>query len=329
MNHNNKPTDMKTIKEYSEIIEEALRALPMPSEPLGLYDPIRYALESGGKRLRPVLTLAVADALSGDCLKALDSALAIEIFHNFTLLHDDVMDHADMRRGRPTVHKKWDERTAILSGDTMLTLAYMKIAGLDGGIAKQSSEVFNRAAMDVYEGQQYDMDYESRNDVTEEEYLRMIYLKTSALIGGACSLGAIAGGATEDRIRLLKAYGDNLGMAFQLQDDYLDTYGDPAVFGKQIGGDILNDKKTWLRIKATEADSEGVIAGETARPSDPDTKIKRVREIYDSNRIANSCHALIISYATKAIDAIKGCGLKPEQEQFFIETAQRSCNRTH
>ena len=241
---------MYTTEYLLNYINKAINEISYPNKPEGLYAPIKYTLDGGGKRIRPVLTLAVCDALGVDIAQAINQALGIEIYHNFTLLHDDVMDKADMRRGRPTVHIKWNEETAILSGDAMLTMASQYACINAGDKIAQVMELFNRTAMEVYEGQQYDMDFESRNDVTVEEYLNMIRLKTSVLLGCACEMGALMAGASDEVKDAFYKYGVKLGLAFQLQDDYLDTYGDPAVFGKKIGGDILNDKKTWLLISA-------------------------------------------------------------------------------
>ena len=223
------------------MVGEAISRLHLPDKPAGLYDPITYTLDCGGKRLRPVLTLAAWQAMGKDPMTAIHQAIAIEMFHNFTLLHDDVMDKADVRRGRPTVHVKWNEQTAILSGDAMLTSSTMLLAGKAGDKLQTALELFNGTAMNIYEGQQYDMDFESRTDVTVEEYMEMIRLKTSVLLGCACAMGALMAGAPmETQIRFFD-YGVNLGLAFQLQDDYLDTYGNPETFGKAIGGDILHD----------------------------------------------------------------------------------------
>ena len=227
---------MKTVSQYAQMIETSISALPLDKEPSGLYAPIRYALEAGGKRLRPVLTLSVADALCGNPDRAISQAIGIEMFHNFTLLHDDVMDKADVRRGRPTVHRKYSESTAILSGDAMLTLA-------SGLIMKDYADnklrillnLFNKTAMEIYEGQQYDMDFENRNDVTVDEYMEMIRLKTSVLLGCACEMGAVMADADTATCRAFYGYGEKLGLSFQLKDDWLDTYGDPETFGKSIG----------------------------------------------------------------------------------------------
>ena len=222
---------MRTIEEYIRLAEKAVGSIKLPKRPAGLYEPITYGLSNGGKRLRPALLLAACEAAGKDCTAALSQAAAIEMFHNFTLLHDDVMDNADLRRGKPTVCRKWDNNTAILSGDTMLTLAtQLLVEGVAPDKAARLLDIFNRAAIGVYEGQQYDMEFESRNDVTEEEYIDMIRLKTSVLLGCAAQLGAEIGDAEERQGMALYGFAMNLGIAFQLQDDWLDVYGDPAVF---------------------------------------------------------------------------------------------------
>lgn len=219
-------------------------ACPAGRNPEGLYKPIVYGLEQGGKRLRPVILLAACDAVGGDSAKALPQAAAIEMYHNFTLLHDDVMDKADLRRGKPTVCNKWDDNTAILSGDTMLTLAtQLVVDGVEPQKAMRLLKEFNETAIGVYEGQQYDMEFEARTDVTIDEYMEMIRLKTSVLLAGAARIGAVMGDADERNANALYDFAVNLGLAFQLQDDWLDVYGDPDVFGKAIGGDIMNNKK--------------------------------------------------------------------------------------
>ncbi len=260
---------MKEYNEYLQIVTDAISNLRLPGHPSGLYDPIRYTLNCGGKRLRPVLALAACEAFGKEAMTAIHQAIAIEMFHNFTLLHDDVMDKAEVRRGRPTVHVKWNEETAILSGDAMLTTANMLLAVKCGERLPQALELFNGTAMNIYEGQQYDMDFESRTDVTVEEYMEMIRLKTSVLLGCACGMGALMADAPfETQVRFFD-FGVNLGLAFQLQDDYLDTYGDPETFGKSIGGDILNDKKTWLLIMAMNEDKSGRIKSMLGTTDDP------------------------------------------------------------
>lgn len=237
---------MHTLEEYFKMAGNAVDTIACPAgrNPEGLYKPIVYGLEQGGKRLRPVILLAACDAVGGDSAKALPQAAAIEMYHNFTLLHDDVMDKADLRRGKPTVCNKWDDNTAILSGDTMLTLAtQLVVDGVEPQKAMRLLKEFNETAIGVYEGQQYDMEFEARTDVTIGEYMEMIRLKTSVLLAGAARIGAVMGDADERNANALYDFAVNLGLAFQLQDDWLDVYGDPDVFGKAIGGDIMNNKK--------------------------------------------------------------------------------------
>ena len=321
---------MLSVNEYLDLIESRIVNLELPAEPAGLYEPIRYALSCGGKRLRPVLTLATADALCGDPMRAISQALAVEMFHNFTLLHDDVMDHADMRRGKPTVHRRWSERTAILSGDTMLTLSTILLTRRATPETLQPLlTMMNRTAVEVYEGQQLDMDFEQRTDVTTDEYMEMIRLKTSVLLGCACALGAIVAGASDKALKAMYTYGEQLGIAFQLQDDYLDTFGDPLVFGKEIGGDILNDKKTWLLITALAEDTEGVMRRQITSPSAPAEKIERVRNVYTALDLPARCQILIDSYVDRAIAALDEAGLTPAAHDFFASIADRSRTRTH
>lgn len=321
---------MHTHSEYLSLIETRLKDLNYPQEPAGLYAPVKYVLDGGGKRIRPVLTLAACEALGGDPELALNQAIGIEMFHNFTLLHDDVMDRADMRRGRPTVHVKWDERTAILSGDAMLTMSSALMAfGCSEAQYRQVMQLTQRTAMEVYEGQQYDMDFESRKDVSVDDYLTMIRLKTAVLLGCACALGAIMAGGDRKEADAMYAYGERLGLAFQLRDDYLDTYGDPIFFGKEIGGDILNDKKTWLLITALSEDKSGVIADEIARPSEPADKIERVRKVYDELQLPLRCQQLIDSYVDAAVAQLDAVSMTPAARNFFVKLAEKSRSRSH
>lgn len=318
---------MKEYGEYLEMVSTAIANLRLPAQPAGLYDPIRYTLDCGGKRLRPVLALAACDALGKEPMTAIHQAIAIEMFHNFTLLHDDVMDNASVRRGRPTVHVKWNQETAILSGDAMLTTSTMLLAVKAGDHLAQALELFNGTAMNIYEGQQYDMDFESRTDVTVEEYMEMIRLKTSVLLGCACGMGALMADAPfETQVRFFD-YGVNLGLAFQLQDDYLDTYGNPETFGKAIGGDILNDKKTWLLIMAMNEDKSGKIASLLGQTDDPRGKIEAVREVYNSLNLPERVHELISAYIDTAIKSLDHIGLSPEARAFFMDLALKSASR--
>ncbi len=316
---------------FSDIIERAIASLPLHREPSGLYEPVTYTLESGGKRLRPMLVLAAGVSCGSEPDNLLNQAIGIEMFHNFTLLHDDVMDRAGMRRGRPTVHVKWNDSTAILSGDAMLTIATMLVVKGAGNKLSEALGLFNSTAMQIYEGQQLDMDFERRLDVTEAEYIEMIRLKTAVLLSCACRMGALMAGADEPTIDAFGQYAVALGLAFQLQDDYLDTYGDPLLFGKNIGGDILNDKKTWLLIKTLEEDSSGRIHRILKTNSCcGEDKIKEVKSIYDSLELGCRCHERIERYALEAVSALgKIKFIDDADRSFFSELAMRSMSRTH
>ncbi|MBD5191885.1 MAG: polyprenyl synthetase family protein [Bacteroidales bacterium] len=321
---------MLELDTLSEIINDALRGIEYPERPEGLYQPIAYILDCGGKRLRPVLTLATCQALCGNSDKALNQAMAMEMFHNFTLLHDDVMDKADLRRGRPTVHRKWDEATAILSGDALLTLATQRVTMNAGEYLNDVMDLFNKTAMEVYEGQQYDMDFEQQDDVTIEQYVEMIRLKTSVLLGAACEMGAIMGGASAEVRKAMYTFGEKLGLAFQLQDDYLDTYGDALIFGKEIGGDIVNNKRTWLLVTALSKDSSGKLHRFIDHcPVSNAEKIATVMEIYNDNDIPRLCTEAIKGYVDDAVAAVKTAGLSPSDEKFFIDLALSTIGRTH
>lgn len=318
---------MKEFDEYLSMVNQAIANLKLPAQPAGLYDPIRYTLDCGGKRLRPVLVLSACEAMGGEPMSAIHQAIAIEMFHNFTLLHDDVMDNADVRRGRPTVHKKWNEETAILSGDAMLTTSTMLLAIKAGDKLATALDLFNGTAMNIYEGQQYDMDFETRLDVSVEEYIEMIRLKTSVLLGCACGMGALMAGADFESQVAFFNYGVNLGLAFQLQDDYLDTYGNPETFGKAIGGDILNDKKTWLLIMALNEDKTGTVKALIGDNSNQQEKIEKVRAIYNSLGLPDRIHELIRAYIDSAIACLDQLNLMPEARAFFMDLALKSATR--
>lgn len=243
---------MTTPSALLEKINAALRDIPYPARPEGLYEPIEYVLSMGGKRLRPTLVLLAYSLYRDDFEQAIPAAIGLETYHNHTLLHDDLMDHADMRRGQPTVHRKWNENTAVLSGDTMLIMAFQLVMQCRTPRQADILQLFARTAREICEGQQYDVNFESRTDVTEAEYIEMIRLKTSVLLACAAKTGALAAGAPEADAEVLYRFAERIGLAFQLQDDYLDVYGDPAVFGKKIGGDILCGKKTFLLINALQ-----------------------------------------------------------------------------
>lgn len=317
---------MKTLSQYKALVEEGIRNLDLNREPKGLYAPIEYGLEEGGKRLRPVLTLAACEAVGAPANKAMNQALGVEIFHNFTLLHDDVMDKADVRRGRPAVHRKFSESSAILSGDAMLTLATQTVVTGCGDMLKRVLNLFNTTAMEIYQGQQLDMDFETRTDVKVDEYMEMIRLKTSVLLGCACAMGAIMGGCAKSTVDALYSYGEKLGLSFQLKDDWLDTYGDPATFGKEIGGDILNEKKTWLLITALGEDSSGALTDALGRKGNE--KINAVREVYDTLELSQRCRALEEKYAEEAVDCLAKAEISDEAREFFTKLALDSINRT-
>ncbi|MDR0713139.1 MAG: polyprenyl synthetase family protein [Bacteroidales bacterium] len=279
-----------SIKECGSIIEEQIKKLRIGhNAPKHLYEPVAYMLECGGKRLRPALTLMACNLFSDDIQQAIMPAVAIEVFHNFTLIHDDLMDNADVRRNRPTVHKKWSENTAILSGDAMHALAYRYLCRAPIELQPSLLNAFSIAALAVCEGQQYDMDFESDNEVTVENHFRMITLKTAALITASLCIGAICGGADQQNIETLHRLGVKFGTAFQIQDDWLDVYGNSDVFGKKLGGDILEGKKTYLLLTALQtADSDTgarLLSLLNNRTLPPEDKIGNVKAIYDQLEI--------------------------------------------
>ena len=247
---------MKSIAQYREAFQEYLDLKIQVKEPVNLYNPMRYILGLGGKRLRPVLVLMSAEIFEADYKNALDAALAIEIFHNFSLVHDDIMDDAPLRRGKETVHERWDINTGFLSGDAMLINAYQLFENYESEIFQELAKLFSKTAMQVCEGQQYDIDFESRDDVSIEDYLKMIEYKTAVLVGASLQMGAIVANTSEANKQSVYEFGRLLGIAFQLQDDYLDAFGDPETFGKQSGGDIIENKKTFLYLKSLEASAE-------------------------------------------------------------------------
>lgn len=303
---------MKTADEILRMINEYLDNLPYERRPKGLYDPIKYVLSMGGKRIRPTLMLLGYNLYKENPECILPSAIALETYHNYTLLHDDLMDNADVRRGNPTVHKKWDANTAILSGDSMLVLAYQRMAECPVEKLKPVLDLFTETALEIGEGQQYDMEFETRNDVREEEYIEMIRLKTSVLLACALKMGAILADASEEDAANLYKFGEQIGLAFQLQDDYLDVYGDPAVFGKAIGGDIMCNKKTYMLINAfnlvTEEQRAELSHWVNAQHPDPKEKIAAVTALYNKIGIRQLAEAKIQHYfdeSRKYLAAVK------------------------
>ncbi|CCZ10169.1 MULTISPECIES: polyprenyl synthetase family protein [Culturomica] len=322
---------MYTLEELREIIKAEFARQEYVEKPYSLFEPIKYILEDGGKRLRPVLTLMAYNLYRDDIGKALKSAIGIEIFHNYTLLHDDVMDDAELRRGRLTVHKKWNSNVAILSGDAAAITAYKYIENCEDKYLRQVIDGFNQVAMDVCKGQQYDMEFESRNDVTEEEYIHMIYLKTSVLIAGSLRHGALIAGAPAHEYNALYDFGGYLGLVFQLQDDFLDVYGDVAEFGKKIGGDILENKKTYLLIKALEQAGEEEKARLwewlNNKNADPGEKIKAVTEIYNRLQVPELTRCTIDLYLEKSREALRKVEVPEERKAGFYEMIDYICER--
>lgn len=290
---------------FNSYLENKIRT----KEPRNLYDPIVYIMDLGGKRLRPILTLISADVLGGKYEDALDAALAIEVFHNFSLVHDDIMDAAPLRRGEKTVHKKWDVNTGILSGDVMLINSYQYFESYPADLFKSLIKVFSKTAIEVCEGQQYDMDFEISDDVTVPDYLKMITYKTAVLVAAAMKMGAIIAKSSEKSQNAIYDYGINLGIAFQLQDDYLDAFGDPENFGKQVGGDIIENKKTFLYIRAlelaNEEDKSELKNLFSIKPQDPHEKIETVKQIFINSGAAEVTRKEIEKYTKRAFQILE------------------------
>lgn len=316
---------MKELKDLQLLIDNAVTKLDYPVYPAELYEPINYILSMGGKRMRPALLLMACDLFGGDVEKALPPALAIEVFHNFTLMHDDIMDNAPLRRGRVTVHERWNQNAAILSGDVMLIEGYKLMMQVEDRLLRVILDIFNKTAVGVCEGQQLDMDFEVRNDVKIDEYIYMIRLKTAVVLGGALKIGSILGGADLKDAELISEFGENLGLAFQLQDDILDIYGSPEKFGKQVGGDIISNKKTYLLIKALEL----ADANQTAelnnwialKQFDNQEKVTAVTAIYNILQVRQYAETTMHAYADKAFEALEKINLPEENKQYLRDFA--------
>ncbi|MEE9408415.1 MAG: polyprenyl synthetase family protein [Polaribacter sp.] len=307
------------ILHYQKDFINYLESKQWVSEPKNLYEPIDYIIKLGGKRIRPVLTLMAADIFSNDYKKALPAALAVEVFHNFTLIHDDIMDAAPLRRGKATVHEKWDTNTGILSGDAMLILAYQYFENYEPVVFQKLAQLFSKTALEVCDGQQLDVDFETRNDVTISEYINMIRLKTSVLVAAALKMGAIVAETNDENANLIYDFGLNLGLAFQLQDDYLDAFGNPETFGKQIGGDIIENKKTFLYLKALEVsnknDNAKLKSFYSQKLVENTTKIIEVKEIFVENNIPSLIKEKIESYTEKAFTTLIKMDISNESKQ--------------
>lgn len=321
------------IKLFQAKLNDAIKQLSFDEHPKELYDPIRYTLELGGKRMRPILAIMSYLTIKKDWESVVNPALAIELFHNFTLLHDDIMDEAPLRRGKPTVYKKWNKNIAILSGDALMILAYELILEADYKDLKHLIKLFNRCALDVCEGQQFDMNFESLDVVTEEEYINMIRLKTAVLLGFSLEFGALLGGLTKDQAIKFREFGIHIGIGFQLKDDMLDVYGDAEKFGKQVGGDIISNKKTYLLIKAQElAEGRQKDALEywlQVTDFDAEEKVKSIVDIYDHCGIHELAEAKMNEYFAKGFEQLSGLDIPDENLKSLKYFTQFLINRDH
>lgn len=322
---------MYAISHYQDIVTEHFKTLELKKEPNNLYEPIRYILSLGGKRLRPVLTLMASEVFDVDCRKALAAATAVEVFHNFSLIHDDIMDDAPLRRGHETVHEKWNLNTGILSGDAMLILAYQYFEDYEPKIFRELAKLFSKTALEVCEGQQYDVDFETRDDVTIPEYLKMIEYKTAVLVGAAMKMGAIVAETSDENANCIYNFGLNLGIAFQLQDDYLDAFGNPETFGKQVGGDIIENKKTYLYLKAIEFASAGekeqLLHLFSIQPNDNTDKINSVKEIFNQTGASEATRKAIQDYTFKALETLEKMNINNGKKEILKAFGQNLMSR--
>ncbi|OYX28061.1 MAG: polyprenyl synthetase [Flavobacteriales bacterium 32-35-8] len=323
---------MQNVKFYQEAFTSHLEGFTQKREPTTLYNPINYILELGGKRLRPVLTLMTADIFDGDYKKALNAALSVEVFHNFSLVHDDIMDDAPLRRGQKTVHEKWNINTGILSGDAMLIMAYQLFENYEPETFQHLAKLFGKTALEVCEGQQYDVDFETRNDVSIPEYLKMIEYKTAVLVGAAMKMGAIVANASEKDQNYIYEFGKNLGIAFQLQDDYLDAFGDPKTFGKQVGGDIIENKKTYLYLKALEfanaIEKDYLLKLFNEKPIDNLFKIEQVKTLFLTTGSAEATQKEIKNYTNKAFSVLESLNISEDKKDLLKAFGNQLMNRT-
>ena len=322
---------MQNIPFYQDAFTSYLDAFVTDKKPENLYNPIHYILKLGGKRLRPVLTLMTTEIFNNDYKKAMDAALSIEVFHNFSLVHDDIMDDAPLRRGKRTVHEKWNINTGILSGDAMLILAYQLFENYDPKTFQALAKLFSKTALEVCEGQQYDIDFETREDVTIPEYLKMIEFKTAVLVGAAMKMGAIVAEASEEDQMAIYEFGKNLGIAFQLQDDYLDAFGDPKTFGKQVGGDIIENKKTFLYLKAlafsSEEEQQQLKHLFSLSPNDQTVKIEAVKDIFKVSGAAEATKQEIAHYTNKAFSVLESIDISEDNTSALKQFGKQLMNR--
>ncbi|MDA8714354.1 polyprenyl synthetase family protein [Flavobacteriales bacterium] len=322
---------MREITDYQRQIAQAVEQFIANNKEESLYAPVNYILSIGGKRTRPALLLMATDLFDGDSNEAINCALAVEVFHNFTLLHDDIMDHAPLRRGNVTVHERWGINEAILSGDVMMVQAVQLMMQCPDGVLRDVLEVFNVTAVEVCEGQQMDMDFEKRSDVSIAEYIKMIELKTSALLAGAMKIGALIGGATKVDAELIYEFGRNLGISFQIKDDILDVYGDQEKFGKQVGGDIIENKKTYLMLNALALAEgnikESLVEWISKEKFEAATKVSAVKEIYNTLEVREHTEAVMNKYYESAISNLRAMSLSEEKKAPLFTLARQLFER--
>ncbi|REE16893.1 geranylgeranyl diphosphate synthase type II [Winogradskyella pacifica] len=322
---------MQHIEQYQKPFLKYLEGFVVDKEPGNLYNPINYILQLGGKRLRPILTLMTADIFGGNADTAMNAALSIEVFHNFSLVHDDIMDDAPLRRGEETVHEKWNLNTGILSGDAMLIMAYQLFENYEAQIFQALAKLFSKTALEVCEGQQYDIDFETRDDVTIPEYLKMIEYKTAVLVGAAMKMGAIVAKASIEDQNSIYEFGRLLGIAFQLQDDYLDAFGNPETFGKQVGGDIIENKKTYLYLKTMELGSDDdtlnlkTFISNLELPNS--NKVAKVKEIFVSSGASAATQNAVKDYTNKAFEVLETLNISNDKKQELRIFGEQLMNR--
>jgi len=322
---------MHTFNDLKAILDKSLHQAEFPAEPNQLYDPLRYILGIGGKRIRPLLALMSCDLFNEDPKKALGAAMAVEYFHNFSLIHDDIMDQADVRRGQETVHKKWNVNVGILSGDALLVKAYQQLDDYPAELFKPLTQLFSMTAIEVCEGQQYDVDFEDLNEVSKEDYIEMIRLKTAVLLGASLKMGALVAKASEKDAELIYKFGIDLGIAFQLQDDYLDSFGDAEHFGKRIGGDILNNKKTILFIEALKRCNSNLreqLLKLYQLKDDSQQKIEDVKSIFEDSGAKTETLSLIEHYTNRAYDSLDQIAVDSQNKQELKSLAFYLMNRS-
>lgn len=314
---------MQVIVNYTAYLETEIAKLDFPAAPANLYDPLRYFMRLGGKRMRPMLTLMGAELFGTPAEKAIHAALAVEIFHNFTLIHDDIMDEAPLRRSKPTVHEKWNQSVAILSGDVLFVKAYQELCKQDPSVLPELMQIFNTTAIEVCEGQQMDMDFETKTNVSIPDYIEMIRLKTSVLLGCALEMGAIVAGASMENRRLIYEFGQHIGIAFQIQDDILDLFADPEKFGKQVGGDVLANKKTLLLLKAFELANENQKAKLYSYSMEviPDLKIAQTKTLFEQLGVRTAAREMMDQHYAIAMNALDQITVDENQKTALKELA--------